>query len=91
MNEKEFRNFIKYEVAKEDFQKAIADAVATKCLDETKSLPKQPAKINNCSTVPITTGFCVEKAMFNACPVHLQDASEQCVEMRKTIESRLRL
>lgn len=87
LNEDECRNFVKNELAKEDYQKAIADAAVTKCIEEAKAPSKEPAKNSKCSMALMKVSRCVETEFFKACPMDMQDKSEQCVEMRQMIES----
>lgn len=71
-------------MARADHEKAMADATVTKCIKEESNVPD---KINNCGTIMAKITMCVQRDFFMACPASMQDNSEQCVQMRKMIES----
>lgn len=76
------------ELAKEDYQKAIADATVTKCIEEAKNSPNGgPAKDSKCNGIPLKAGMCVHKEFFKACPADMQDQSEKCVKFREMVNS----
>lgn len=77
-------------MAVHDFQKAIAEEVATKCIAEVKKKETESKSDTNdsgCSKLPMRAFKCAARALFNACPADLQDTSEKCTKLREMISS----
>ncbi|XP_055298696.1 uncharacterized protein LOC129566634 [Sitodiplosis mosellana] len=83
INETEFTDSVK-KFASGDYQKAVAEDIAKKCIAGAKTAIDNGAKGDNeCSFTAMKMKYCVGKEMFNACPADKQDTSDQCVELRK--------
>lgn len=86
LNEEAFKNYISNEVATQDYQKAVAEDVATKCFESSKQTSHESDESATCSNLPKRAMKCVMKGFFEACPADSQDQSEQCVKMREMVK-----
>lgn len=79
---------MKNKLASGDHQKAVAEDVAKKCIEEIKAKPDDgPKGDDKCRAISIRARMCVGKELFKACPADKQDTSEKCVKMREMINS----
>lgn len=86
MNEVAYRTFVTTQMATEDYQKAVADGIATKCIEKIKSADSSEEQIQDgCSKVGLKAFHCSSKELINSCPVAQQDTSEPCVKFREFV------
>lgn len=82
-----FRHFVKNHLAIEDYQKAIADNVITKCTTFLRDILDNDAEKvkpgTDCSKITLYTFYCVELNFFMSCPSNLQNPSDACVDLRE--------
>lgn len=87
-NEDGFRNYVINIKAVGDHQKAIADEVATKCIEEVNRLSdenKHDVTKSGCSNIPFIAAKCVNSEFFKSCPAEKRISSEECVEVRNSV------
>lgn len=89
INENGYRNFVKNQMATQPFQKAAADDIITKCIEELKKPdPAKPDELaSGCSKNAMRAFKCAARGLFNSCPADMQDSSEKCTKMREMINS----
>lgn len=81
-NEDGYKTFLN-EAAIEDYEKAIATDVATKCTEKMKNVTKENE--SGCKPTALGAMMCAGKEFFNACPAESQNKSEECEKMRQMI------
>nr|UXL82966.1 odorant binding protein OBP26 [Sitodiplosis mosellana] len=85
LNEDKYRSFITTQMATEDYQKAVADAIATKCIEKVNSADGSEESPDGCSETAMEAFHCASKELINACPADKQDNDEHCVHFREFI------
>lgn len=91
VNENGYRSFVKNQMATQPFQKATADDIVTKCIEELK----KPEPVNSpdeaptsvCSKNAMRAFKCAAKGIFNSCPTDLQDNTDECSKLRDMINN----
>lgn len=86
MNEAVLRKVMKTDIAKADYEKAMADQTVTECIEESKAPSQVPSQINGCGTFSTKVVGCCQKKFFLACPKSNQVQSQQCQGIRKMLE-----
>lgn len=87
MNEDGFHSFVTKYLVTEDYQKAIAYQTVTKCIKKAKILVnRRPSQNNKCNPIPLIAGLCVYGEFYKACPVEMQNQSENCVKLREIVD-----
>lgn len=75
-------------MAIQPFQKAVADDIITKCIEELmKSETDEAPIVSDCSKNAMIAFKCAAKELFNSCPADLQDTTEKCIKLREMINS----
>lgn len=73
-------------MASEDYQKAVADGIATKCIEEMKtSDSNEEENSEGCSETGTRAFHCAGKELINSCPNDKQDTADECVKFREFI------
>lgn len=75
-------------MATEDFQKAVADDIATNCTEKVKNLNSTDDQSpEGCTTIALKALHCASKGMINAWPSDKQSTEEHCVKFREFMKS----
>ncbi|XP_055298694.1 uncharacterized protein LOC129566632 [Sitodiplosis mosellana] len=90
LNEDKYRIVVTTQMATEDYQKAVADAIATKCIEKVKSADGSEESPDECSKTALKANHCASKELINACPADKQDNDEHCVHFREFINGDLK-
>ena len=63
-------------------QKAVAEKTVKKCIEELKTPSEET---NGCSHIVLRANACVEAELFKSCPVDKQENTDECVQLRQTV------
>lgn len=90
LSENDYRNFVKDQMAAQPFQKAVADAIINKCIEELKKSEtgnSDEPNSSGCNKQAMLAFRCAAKEIFNSCPADLQDTTEKCTKLREMMNN----
>lgn len=89
MNEDAYHSFVVTQMATEDYQKAVADAIVIKCIEKINAPnnSSEEQSQDGCSKIGSRAIRCASKELTKSCPDDKKDNNEKCVKFREMIDS----